>query len=1189
MALAVMAAVFVNNGCVEHLEDDFMPSCGNVSFKAALDDGADVSTKGLLGSLAFEEEDWVMEEAAGGPSAKAGLLNSLDGLDAGVYAYLYSGKWDSAECSPFELINGALYTFDVDQLDAEEPVRWSVVEQYAEDGYSFRAFVYAPKAAVDPTYETPAQGEDEPKGAPVIRIPDMFQKDGGENYVYQNDVVVADTLVAMDYSTKAHRKETPLDFEHIYTALQFKAGFACTIKSITITGITTGGDYVMGSGWKRLAQTEEFSMDLPSGGLEVSKGASIGSLVLMIPQVIDSDDAVLSLEYEDGGSSGTLSAKLKGVEWKQGKKITYTLLKAEDKKYIYLDLAAGDVIVENKSYKGYVFVDKEAKEISGTIGDGQEYYIYQSCVTDVNNTDAGVNGKRNYKVGWSGYDAVNMQGTGTFTLPAYPAVWHEGRLWSDFITDNDDVEEVIQAWDDAKGANGNEGALGTKAVRMAGRESTKYTISVKGKVGVCNMVIDNIYCSHQYKGQNRDFGSITFIPTSNSNSELVLNLVGDNRLGSLHYDNNNGSGYGSDSARKSNTNRLVIEGEGSLTVADADFYVSGGGYYSNHYDSAIGNSDNRNATYGIVINSGTIFAGTTAAENSSAIGGGGNGYCDVVINGGVVTAVASTTGTAIGGGIGFSDKGGQGYVEINGGNVYAYNHQHSSMIPSSAIGGAGSRHSVGSMGTVLITGGNVYAQSALGTAIGGGSSAMKSGGEGIVTITGGTVIARSLSRISAGIGGGSTCTEGGSLDLPDGGNAVITVGDEYDASRRPVVRTGSIGGGGTNAVGGTVGSAEIHVYGGDIQAQFVMAKSEGNIFDMRGGLIRNSSTSDDTYYCIKPHGGAVYMEQGTFSMSGGTIKECYADLDEYSKGGAVYIMGDSNTSFTMSGGEIRECRANADGGAVCLEGGSVTINGGAIYSNVAYNGNGGAISVMGGSFSMISTNELEPASITQNAAFSRGGGVNGNGGGIYIASTSGGLNSIEVVLEKGSITSNSSDRNGGGVCVDMHRNETAELIVEVGTESSGAATDEMVISGNIAQNKGGGMHVDGSNAEVTLYDGYVLGNTTSSYQVNPDIAVEGGLVTLMKSGITTQVTITFSDNAQYYTNGATPDKTAWQYVVAASKSRLNANAFSQINEYYNTFTGWYTMRDPSDGAGTAYADGAFESFNADMTLYAVWE
>lgn len=1144
--LTVIAVMCLHNGCVEHLENDMNISGDNVSYTVSLDGNrTSVPTKGYTGCLDFEEEEWVLEL-----DTKAGLLNSLNGLEAGVYGYVYSGEWN-VQNAPLEFINGDKFTFDGDRMDADEPVRWSVVEEGLSNGYKFRTFVYAPKGDTAPTLQSQS------KGAPVINVESIKS--------FQKDIVVADKEVVIDISTNNHRKDIQLDFEHIFTAIQFKAGFDCTITGISIEGIKTGGKYIVGTGWTELGGSS-VELDFPVG-VPVLKGKDIGVPVLMIPQIFESGAKIKLTYSETGESETTIEASLDGVEWKQGKKITYTLMKESDRKYIYLDLAAGNVVISGTSYSGYRFVNKTATYFEGTIVSGQKYYIYQSCTE---NTES-----PNYKTGDSG---------STFTKPSYPAATRpDGTLWSDFITNNDNVEEVINAWDNKTGATDNTGINNDMASRRAGRESTKNTIHISGNVGTCNVIIDNIYCSHQHKGQNRSFGSISFIPTWNTGSSLILHLIGDNRLGCLHYDNNTAdSSKGSDNVRKQNTNRLIIEGEGSLTVADADFYESGGGYYSNHYDSAIGNSDSRNSTYGIVINSGTIYAGTTAAENSSAIGAGGNGYGDVVINGGVVTAVASTTGTAIGGGIGFSDTGGLGYVEINGGNIYAYNHQHSSNIPSSAIGGAGSRDKPGSKGTVIITGGNVYAQSALGTAIGGGSSKTQNGGEGNVTITGGNVIAKSLSPISAGIGGGSTCTGGGSLSTPNGGTAVITIGDKSDPSKNPILRTGSIGGGGTNATGGTVGNAQIYVYGGDVQAQFVMAKSTGNVFEMDGGLIRNSSTSDDTYYCIKEHGGAVYMEQGTFTMSGGVIKGCMADKNAGAKGGAVYIKGDQETSFTMKGGEIRECRANADGGAVYLEGGTVTISGGTIDGNVAYDGNGGAVSILGGSFTM----DGETASITQNTAFDRGSGTKGNGGGIYVAPAAGSSSTINITLKKGNIEYNSSDRNGGGVCVDMGSNKTAELNVNVGVVSGGDATNSLSINGNNALIKGGGMYIKGEKASVRLNDGYVLANSTSSYQVNPDIAVEGGLVTLMKPGITTQVTITFSNNAQYYTQGETDDDTVDQYIVAASLSQFNANPFEAINGYYDTFKGWNTRR---DGKGTAYSDEAVTSLNESITLFAQWE
>ena len=149
---------------------------------------------------------------------------------------------------------------------------------------------------------------------------------------------------------------------------------------------------------------------------------------------------------------------------------------------------------------------------------------------------------------------------------------------------------------------------------------------------------------------------------------------------------------------------------------------------------------------------------------------------------------------------------------------------------------------------------------------------------------------------------------------------------------------------------------------------------------------------------------------------------------------------------------------------------------------------------------------------------------------------------------------------------------------------SGGVTDNIKINDNNAQNKGGGIYVNGAKASVLLNDGSILNNETSSYQVNPDIIVDGGLVTLKKPGITTQVSITYNNNAQYY-DSEVEETTVTQYVVAGSKSKLDENTFDKVNEYYNKFAGWNTRR---DGKGTDYADGAEKVLNENITLYAKW-
>ena len=212
-------------------------------------------------------------------------------------------------------------------------------------------------------------------------------------------------------------------------------------------------------------------------------------------------------------------------------------------------------------------------------------------------------------------------------------------------------------------------------------EATDYRIRVKGISGECRLTIDNIYTKYgQGRTQGRTQSGITYWVTgSMTNSSLIINIVGDNRVGGIHYNNR----------WQDSNNKLIFKGNGALTVASY-------GADDNWWNAAIGNSDNYSSCYGIQIDGGIIFAGTKKSENCTAIGGGGNGVGKVTINGGVVTAVAATTGTAIGGGIGFNSTGGIGLVTITGGTVYAYNLDNGHYIPSSAIGSAGSRDGYGS-------------------------------------------------------------------------------------------------------------------------------------------------------------------------------------------------------------------------------------------------------------------------------------------------------------------------------------------------------------------------------------------------------------------------------------------------------------------------------------------------------------
>ena len=1036
-------------------------------------------------------------------------VTSLEG-SAGVIGYVYD-EW-STSVKPWSGLYNTEYVFNGDELTAKEnDVRWNTLKLSKA-----RFYVYAPYSINGGRLSNNEQG-----GNPTI--------------TYTVDATPAnqqDLIVASWEGPTSYKQSIPLSFEHALTAVKFKVGFECTVTKLEVIGIYNKGTYTFGKGWELGTSTTQ--------KYEISSLTDEANTLMMIPQVLDSEAKVV-LHYKKDDEEKTITSTLADKVWQAGKMITYTIHETKAPETIYFDLAAGNILIcctedkdykpsETNTYSGYVYKDGVATEVTGEHNSSNIYHVYQ---TKENNIATG-------------------------TLPSYSPITYNGKPWADFIKNNASVAGVIKAWNEA--------------AQAAGRKATSNRIRVYGSNKEVNLTIDNIYTNYAERSVSRTKAGIGF--NAGSNSKLTITTVGDNRVSAIHY-------HGGQDAN----NQLIFEGSGSLTVGAAsgnttfynDSYVgelteNDTTFIDNHWCSAIGGNDSGEGnSCGIVINSGNIFAGTTKAENCTAIGAGGNDKAVITINGGTITAVATTTGTAIGGGIGFNSAGGHGVVTINGGNVYAYNHQNRWSIPSSAIGGAGSSAAAGTQGDVNINGGYVYAYSALGTAIGGGSSKTNVGGDAYVTITGGQIIAKS--GTGAGIGGGSAYTTGGSTGTKyDGGTAIVNI------SGNPIIRTGSIGGGNTGDTNGEIGSATINISGGDIQAQFVMAAGAKTTpsFTMSGGTIRNSYVDDKEYIHIQKKGGAVYLEDGTFKMTDGTIKNCSAE-----QGGAVYVNSQSGTStFTMEGGEIHSCFATGKynegntaliekghGGAVCLMGGQVNLQGGAIWNNYSENGDGGAVYISNGNFAM--KNGLPE--ISANAAHK------GNGGGVFVSSENG--KSVKVDLLQGIITNNTANNYGGGICVDMGDTENSATVT-VGANGQGVTESDAnpKISGNMAMMSGGGLYVRGMNANVTINSGMIAQNRVSAYVKNEDVANEMGGVTL-NAGLVTHVVVTFDGN------GGKVDgtDTYTQNIVTNTNSKLAPNRFERAG--YN-FAGWNTR---ADGLGDSYSEGDAKPHSRDVTLYAQWE
>jgi len=1162
--LAFAAAVISFAGCTddEGIIDIGVRPSDCLAFTASVrSDETSSASRGSAANLEIEVEEWTLQTTS--ENSTRGNLTTLLGSagEAGVIGYIY----DSGDPTKTPLVpstpaepdkkNIIPFTFEGDELhttDKDKPIRWNAITKANLDIYA-----YAPMTMDGLEANTDLEVDTDDAPSFTYELP------GTVDVADQKDIIVSKWKSPDGGNYR--NKTIHLTFDHALTAIRFKVGFACTVKSVSIQGVQRRGTYSFSKdAWDTMndpavpdtptdpdapvspaVPTADYKIDFGDSGKSFGKGDKLTdgeNTLILLPQTLP-DDAKIVLTCTDK----TYTASIGGKRWEQGKVITYTLYEDKAPETIYFDLALADVLINGSTYSGKVDKGAGAVEVTGTHKAGNRYYVYQSA--------------ENHPAIWSG---------DVCTPPVYDEVkGPDGRPWRDYITNNTDVDAVIDAW--CKGSDtGND-----NLAQAAGRRGTKYRIAIDGDV-TCELTIDNIYSTHQQSGNPdwRETAGIAFRPLQNStnvnNAEVTIKMIGDNRVGAVHYAN-----------YKLNNNKIIFEGPGSLTAADVDGVKfrngdsgleTGNGYWNNHWSSAIGNHDSSpgtDAAYGIVINSGIIFAGTTKAENCTAIGGGGNAYGTVTINGGTVTAVATTTGTAIGGGIGFSSPGGVGDVTITGGNVYAYNHANRWGIPSSAIGGAGSRANYGEKGIVRISGGYVYAESELGTAIGGGSSYSKRGGDAEITITGGEVIAKTKAAGSASIGGGTAFTNKFGEYNPDadsfnGGYATVTI------EGNPIIRTGSIGGGGTGDTEGKnpghLGNATIHVSGGDISAQFILAAGTGAgqipSFTMTGGTIRNSDTADEEYLHTAENGGAVYLERGTVTISSGTIRNCSAE-----EGGAIYIKGKENepssASFTMTGGTIQDNEVALNGGAIYIVDGTVELSGGTIDDNLATIGNGGGVFIQRG---ILTVNGATIKNNSAEASYMDG----GNGGGIYVYSV---LQDVKVDLISGSIIGNTADRRGGGVCVDMQNSKQVADVI-IGTENGG--DDGIKITENHALVQGGGLFARGANAHITINSGTIMNNTVSQYVYNQNVANELGTVTLNGGNVT-------YNKVLFYANDGKDNEPVIQNIVTSTNSKLIAPEFHRTGY---KLVGWNTKQ---NGKGNSYTDGQTMNINTDITLYAQWE
>lgn len=1137
--------LLVLGACTQYQEDDFRESGqnGTISFVSHTKEIASAVQTKSSDHLVMEVQEWTVES-----STKAAPVTSLSG-DAGIYGYEFASE-DLVLTTEVPFMPNDQFTFsEGTSLLPTAPRMWHNLT----DGKWYRFYAYAPYANPSGLSTT---------GEPTLTYTVPASAASQTDYLY---------AVSADYQ-KTWLNAVPLTFNHALCAVQFKIGFDAIVKSVSVKGIYQTGTFTFSSGtWSSLSDTGDYSVSFGGSGTAFNAGDFLtegDNILMLLPQTMPAGSTI-EMVYDDG-SEKTISASLEGITLPQGKKIICTIYEEiPEVEYVYFDLAAGPISITASTYSGYVYVNGTATEVSGSDPSSQKYYVYQSTtITGSNDKD---------HTGYS--NSTDFDNKQNIRLPSYSELTSGGKTWSQFITNNSDIASVINGWTTAT---------------TGSRTGTLNRITINGNVTV-DMTMDNLWCSFHDNTNHRLNGGI-LIGSGTKDSgyryeKVTLRLKGDNRFCNILY-------YGHPNAQVAEGHAYLhvtsASGDGSydgsltVTVPRTDIYLAGA-------CTVFGSGDNDDTPpcNSLVFNGGTIFvAGSIlvrASDSTGILGGGTNNHCNLVFNGAVVTSVAYSNGAAIGGGGGHSSGGGYGIVTINGGKVYAYqngSYDDTRQLSTAAIGGGSSYSSPGSGGYVTISGGEVYAQSIGGVAIGGGSSYSVNGGLANVTITGGSVIAKSIpgtingNDVTAGnsIGGG----KGGRGEVSGyGGSATVTLSGG-------TLLAGSVGGGGTISANAPIGTAVVDISGDAVvQGQFIMAAGANTppTFTMRGGVIQNSQADDAEFATVRQDGGAVYVEDGSFTMSGGTIRNCSARY-----GGAVYL---DNGDFEMTGGTIRGCTASLSGGAVYVNGGSVEISGGAtIEHNVCSAGNGGGICLTGGSFTMTGVLGLsdpedpeseivvvDPATnptISYNAA-ARSGSEGGYGGGLYVASST---YDIDVELLQGSFQYNSADVSGGGVGVDMSGG-AHEATITLGVEND--ADTYMQLVNNEAVVSGGGLYVSGSGSNITINSGTVQSNTVSAYVANPNISNDGGEVELL-GGDVDHVVVTFNPNAGGEISGPYP----FQKIVTATNSHLKVpdEAKSFERELYN-LSGWNTA---PDGSGTPYAIdySGVMNISSDLTLYAQW-
>ena len=244
----------------------------------------------------------------------------------------------------------------------------------------------------------------------------------------------------------------------------------------------------------------------------------------------------------------------------------------------------------------------------------------------------------------------------------------------------------------------------------------------------------------------------------------------------------------------------------------------------------------------------------------------------------------------------------------------------------------------------------------------------------------------------------------------------------------------------------------------------------GGTFNMTGGEISGSTFAN---------GGALYMTGGNFKITDGSIKNNTATED----GGALYMTGGT---AAVAGGEITDNTANR-GGAAYIAGGTMTVSAGLIGRNQS-NGAGGVFVADGATLRMTG-GTIGGSEANKNTSTYDGGGVVAVAGGIF-------------EMSGGEISYNTANRGGGIWTAGTFEMSGGEISHNTATHGGGVANmgTARIISGKINNNtaeNGGGVYLF-EEGKYTMSGGEISGNEAGYgggvYNLSGTFELNGGSI-----------------------------------------------------------------------------------------------